>query len=234
VGLGVDVRHDRDVGVSRVRFGDRVAKPVSRSDHERGVEGTGHGEPHHSLGAEVLRVGGGAVDAVGGAGDHDLSRGVVVGHPHVGIGEVAGDAHLVVVEAEDSRHGARTGEPRLVHRSGAHRHQLQTLLEAEGPGRGQRRVLAETVTGTEARVDADAADRVEHHEARHVRGHLRVAGVLQLVGIGVAEERADVTADDVARLVDEFPALVLLPWTAHPGPLRALSGKRESEHDDRI
>ncbi len=57
---------------------------------------------------------------------------------------------------------------------------------------------------------------------------LRVS--LQLVGVGVAEQGADVAAGDVAGLVDEFPALVVAPGQPHARALRALAGEGESEH----
>ncbi len=116
----------------------------------------------------------------------------------------------------------------------ARRHEADTVVEAERAGRRERGVLAEAVAGAEARVDADPADRVEHHQARHEGGQLGVAGVLQLVGVGVAEQRRDVAAGDVARLVDELPTLVILPGATHAGALRPLSGEGESEHDGRI
>ena len=89
----------------------------------------------------------------------------------------------------------------------------------ERAGGGQRGVLAEAVAGAEARFEAEPLDGVEHHQARHERGELRVAGVLQLLGVGVEQQPADVALGDLRCLVDELPALVIDPGSAHAGSL---------------
>jgi hypothetical protein len=58
---------------------------------------------------------------------------------------------------------------------------------------------------------------VEHHQARHERGQLSVASVFQLIGVGVEQQLADVAPGDLARLVDQFPALVIDPRRPIPG-----------------
>ena len=68
-------------------------------------------------------------------------------------------------------------------RSATRRH---AVLEGEGARGDQGRVLAEAVAGDGAGLDAEALDRVEHHQAGHERRQLGVAGGLQLVGVGVA------------------------------------------------
>ncbi len=117
-----------------------------------------------------------------------------------------------------------------MHRRRAFDDEPDAVLEVDRAGRRQRRVLAEAVAGAEAGVDADAFDGVEHHQARHERGQLRVAGVLQLVGVGVEQQLADVTPGDLARLVDQLPALVIDPRPTHSWTLRSLTGERECEH----
>ena len=57
---------------------------------------------------------------------------------------------------------------------------------------------------------------------------LRVS--LEFVGVGVAEQGADVAAGDVAGLVDQLPALVIAPGQPHAGALRPLAREGESEH----
>ena len=118
----------------------------------------------------------------------------------------------------------------VVHRRRPLDDEPDALLEVERPGGRQRRVLAEAVPGAVAGVDADALDGVEHHQARHERGQLGVAGVLQLVGVGVEQQLADVASGDLARLVDQLPALVIDPRSTHAGTLRSLTGERECEH----
>ena len=142
----------------------------------------------------------------------------------------AGDLDLIVVEPEHGGHRARLGEAGFVHRRRPLDDEPDAVLEAERAGRRQRRVLAEAVAGAEAGVDAEPLDGVEHHQARHERRQLRVAGVLQLVGVGVEQQLADIAPGDLARLVDQLPALVIDPRTTHAWTLRSLAGERECEH----
>ena len=230
VGEGVDVGDDRHLGVARLRVGDRLAQPVARRRHERRVERPGHRERHHLLRAELLGVRSGGRDSLGRPGDHDLAGSVEVGDPHVAVGAAAGDLDLVVVEAEDRGHRAGLILPGVVHGLGALGDEAHALVEARRAGGDERGVLAEAVAGAEHRVEAEALDRVEHHQARHERGELGVAGVLQLVGVGVEQQSRDVTFGDLARFLDELPGLLLDPRPPHAGALRALAGERECEH----
>ena len=108
-----------------------------------------------------------------------------------------------------------------------------TLLQSERARGGQRRVLAEAVPGAVAGVDAEPLDGVEHHQTRHERRELRVARVLELVGVGVEQQLADVAAGDLAGFVDQLPALVVGPRAPHARALRPLAGERECEHRQR-
>ena len=164
-------------------------------------------------------MGGGRLDAVGRAGDHDLARCVVVGDPDVLVGPAAGHVDLVVVEAEDGGHRARLGRAGIVHGVGALDDEADAVVEAQRAGGGEGGVLAEAVAGAEAGLDAEALDGVEDHQAGDERGQLGVAGVAQLVGVGVEQEAGDVTPGELAGLVDELPALVVDPRPAHPGSL---------------
>ena len=109
-------------------------------------------------------------------------------------------------------------------------HELDPVVEAECAGGGERCVLAEAVAGAVAGLDAETLDRVEHHQARHERRQLCIAGVLEFVGVRIAEQGADVAAGNVAGLVDQFPALVIAPGQPHAGALRPLAREGESEH----
>ena len=175
-------------------------------------------------------MGGGCGDAFGRTGDDDLARGVVVGDPHVGVGPPAGDIDLLVVEAEYRGHRARVLEPSIMHRIGAGDDEANAVVEAERPSGGQGGVLAKAVPCAVARFDAEPFGGIEDHQARHEGRQLSVAGIAQLVGVGVEEQFADVTLSDLARLADELPTLVVGPRPAHPRTLRPLSGKREGEH----
>jgi hypothetical protein len=117
-----------------------------------------------------------------------------------------------------------------VHGLGALHHQAHALVEGERAGGRERRVLAEAVARAHRRLDAEPLDRVEHHEAQHERGQLRVAGVLQLVGVGVEQEALDITPGDLAGLAHQLPGVVLRPGAPHAGALRALAREQKSEH----
>src|SRR5258706_13377681 len=77
--------------------------------------------------------------------------------------------------------------------------------------------------------EAKALDSVEHHERQHERGQLRVARVLQLVGVGVEQEAGDVTVGHLGRLADQLPRFVVEPRSSHARALRPLAGEGESE-----
>ena len=135
------------------------------------------------------------------------------------LGPAAGDLDQVVVEAEHRGHRARVVVAGLVHRVGALADQAHAVVERQRAGGGERGVLAEAVAGAEARLDAQALDGVEHHQAGDERRQLRVAGVLQLVGVGVEQQARDVALGDLRCLVDQLPALVVGPGSTHARPL---------------
>ncbi len=165
------------------------------------------------------------------AGDDDLTGGVEVGHPHVAVGASACDLDLVIVEAEHRGHGAGVLDAGLVHRIGSLADQPHAFVEPECAGGCESRVFAEAVAGAEARFEPETFCCVEHHQAGDEGGQLGVTGVLQLVGIGVEEQPADVAFGDVGCLVDELPAFVVDPGPAHTRSLRTLAREREGKHD---
>ena len=119
----------------------------------------------------------------------------------------------------------------MVHRVGPFADQAHSFVEAESAGCREGGVLAEAVAGAVAGFEAQSLGGVEHDQAGHEGGELGVAGVLQLVGVGVEEEAGDVAFGDLGCLVDELPALVFGPGAAHARPLRTLAGEGEGKHD---
>ena len=73
---------------------------------------------------------------------------------------------------------------------------------------------AQKLGSTPRRSTASSTTRLDDE-----RGQLRVAGVLQLVGVGVEQQAGDVALGDLGRLVDQLPALVVGPGSAHARPL---------------
>ena len=141
---------------------------------------------------------------------------VVVGDPDVLVGAAAGDVDLVVVEAEHGGHRPRLGQPGLVHGVGPGDDEAHAVVEAERAGGGQGGVLAEAVAGAEAGLDAEALDGVEHHQAGDERGQLGVAGVAQLLGVGVEQQRARRRA---RRCSLASSTSSQLSWSTHGRPM---------------
>ncbi|CAB4881809.1 unannotated protein [freshwater metagenome] len=117
-----------------------------------------------------------------------------------------------------------------MHRVGPFADQADPVLETQRTGCRQRGVLAEAVARAETWLEPEALHGIEHHQARHERHQLGVAGVLQFIGIGIEHEPCDVTPGDGRSLVNQFPALVIHPGATHAGPLGPLARKGEGKH----
>ena len=149
VGERIDVGDDRHLGVTWIGLGDGLAQPVASGSHEGRVEGTGDGQRHHPLRAQLLGDGTGGGDALGRTGDHHLARSVEVGHPDVVVGPPAGDLDVLVVQPEHRGHGAGVVDAGLVHRLGPLADQAHAVVEGRArrwppglctrPGCGRRR-----------------------------------------------------------------------------------------------
>ena len=230
VGEGVDVRHHRHLGVAG--FASAIAlRSRSRAGTMNGVWNA----PLTCSGITFLAPSSlatlpAAATPSGGPGDDDLPGCVEVGHPDVAVGPSAGDLDQVVVEAQHRGHRARVVEAGLVHRVGTLAHQPHSVFEAECAGGRERRVLAEAVSGAVARLDAEPLDRVEHHQARHERRQLSVAGVAELLRVGVQQQAGDIALGIRRRFLDELPALVIDPGAPHARPLGTLPWKGEGKH----
>ena len=145
VHVRVHVGHDADLGGQEGDLGQRLAQVGARALHQGRVEGAGDLDRHDPLGTQALGQLAGQGDRVGRPGDHDLSRRVVVGHPHVALGAHAGRLGVVVRDAEERGHGPRRLLPGARHGLAAGDHQLDPVLEAEGAAGDQRGVLAQAV-----------------------------------------------------------------------------------------
>ena len=185
---------------------------------------------HDPLGAEPLRQLAGQGHGFGGARDDDLAGRVVVGHPDVALGAHAGRLGVVVRDAEERGHRPRSLLAGARHGLAASDHQADPVLEAEGAAGHQRRVLAETVAGAGGRREADPLHRVEHNEAEHGGGQLRVLGLGQLLDRGAQEEVRQVALRSCRGFLDHLPRRVVDPWLTHTGTLRSLSGEGENQH----
>ncbi len=87
---------------------------------------------------------------LGGAGDHHLAGRVVVGHPDVALGPLAGRLGVVVGDAEQRGHGPGCVLAGPAHGLAPGHHQVHPVLEGDGAAGHQGRVLAEAVAGAGA------------------------------------------------------------------------------------
>ncbi len=212
---GVDVGDHRDGRCPDVDLGECLAQSVACRGHERGVEGATHRQGHGPLRPELLGDLAGGGHCVRRAGDDDLAGGVVVGDPHVAVDPCACGADEIVVEPEHGGHGAVLLVGGDLHGLAPFGDEADGVLEREGARRAQGAVLAERVSGCEARRQAGALDGVEDDHAEYERGELAVAGVLQLVGVGAEQQIGHVAAAGVGGLLDQLPGLVGDPGVAH-------------------
>ena len=185
---------------------------------------------HDPLGAELAGYARGQLDGLGSAGDDRLAGGVVVGQPHLAGGAVAGDQHIVVIEAQNGRHGALALLGRSLHGVAPLGHQRHRVAEVEHARRGQRRVLAEAVAGVAGGLGAEPGHRVEHDHGHDERGELAVAGLGQLLGAGGEKQAGDVPVGGCSRPLPPAPTRVIGPGFAHGGLLGPLSRIHEDDH----
>ena len=141
-------------------------------------------------GPELLGDGARPGHGLDGPGDDDLAGRVVVGHPHLALGALAGGVDGVVVGAHHRRHGPGVLLGRVVHGLAPLDHEPHALVEAEGAAGGQGGVLAQAVARAHGGLDADALDGVEDDEAEHERGQLGVGAEGELVLVDVERRRA--------------------------------------------
>ena len=125
---------------------------------------------------------------LGGAGHHHLARGVVVGHPDVALGPLAGGLGVVVGDPEQGGHRAGGVLAGPGHGLAPGHHQADPVLEGQGAAGHQGGVLAQAVAGAGRRGQAQPLDGVEHHQAEHEGGQLGVA-VLVSSSMGASSSR---------------------------------------------
>ncbi len=219
-------------GPPELGVGDGLAQAIAGRRHERCVEGTAHLDGHGPLGAERLRLGGGRFET------RRVRR-----RSRPGPGRCSS-----ATQTSPSTHGHAistwsSSSPRIAYMvpcwaSAAACMALPRSVTSRTPssnpmhpGGGERRVLAQTVTGVEGGLDTGSFDGVEHDHAHDERRELGVAGLDQLV---LRRRRAGVvrvSARDLAGLGHEFPRGMILPGSAHSGLLRSLAREGERDHD---
>ena len=155
---------------------------------------------------------------------------VVVGHPDVGLGPLAGGLGVVVGDADQRGHGARPGVGRLLHGVAPLDDQRRPVGEGEGPGGHQGRVLAQAVAGTGARGESEPLHGVEHDQAHDEGGQLGVGRPGELLHGGVEQEGRQVAPGDLGGLAGHLPRGVVDPGMAHAGPLGPLSREGKGQH----
>ena len=215
-GCRVDVGDDRHGGGADVHLCERLAETIASRRHEGCVERAADGKAHRSLGPDLLRDLAGRLDGFGRSRDHHLAGSVVVGDPHIPVDPGARGADQVVVEPQNSGHGA-------VLLLGCHLHRLAALgdepngvLVRERARSAEGAVLTEAVARSEVGRHTRSLHGVQHHHRQNEGGQLAVARVFQLVRIGAQKQVSDIAPAGVGGLIDELPRVVIDPWFAHP------------------
>ena len=157
-------------------------------------------------------------------------RRVVVGHPHLTLGTLAGRVDGVVVGAHDRCHRPGVFLGGVVHRLAPLDHKPHPFVEAEGAAGGEGGVLAQAVAGAQGGLDADPLDGVEDNEAEHERRQLGVGAEGELVLIDVQQQACDVPARHPRGLPDDLPGGVFQPGATHAGSLGSLTREGERQH----
>ncbi len=183
-------------------------------------------------GTELLGDGARPCHGLGRPGDDGLAGGVVVGHPHLALGALAGGVDGVVVRAHDRRHRPGVLLGGVVHGLAPLDHQPHTFVEAEGTAGGKGGVLTQAVTGAQGGLDADSLDGVEDDEAEHERRQLGVGAEGELPLVDVQQEARHVPARHPRGLLDDLPGGMFPPGATHAGSLGSLTREGERQHSD--
>jgi len=188
VHVGVDVGDDAHLGREERHLGQGLAEVGARSPHQGSVERPGDLNRQHTLRSQRPGELAGQGHGVGSAGDDDLARRVVVGHPHVALRPHASGFGVVVSDAEQGGHRSRRLLPGASHGLAPSDDEPDPVLEAEGTAGHERGVLTEAVAGARSRCETDPFDRVEDDETEDGGGQLRVLGLGQLLNRRFQEE----------------------------------------------
>ena len=193
-----------------------------------------------ALGAKLLCDHGTRLDRRALAGDHDLTRGVPIGHDERSEGRRSGDKfrETGVVETDEGGHRAVTALPGGLHQLAASAHQPNTVCQGQGAGGHEGGILAHRMTGREGRGRRDQigggpalTEGLKDRDRRCKQGGLGVLRAIQALGRAVPRELADRLAKGGVGSGEDrgrgggghgkFPA--------HAHRLRALAGEHEGD-----
>ena len=177
-----------------------------------------------------------AFDGVGVAAHHRLIRRIIVGDDTDPVPRGPGGnlPDGLEIEADDRRHGPLAHRHRFLHGSAASLQEPCGLIETEGAGGSERRILAQRMAGDKGyrprQIDAALLD--QHPDGSQAHRHqcrLRVFGQHQLV-LGSLEHQACQIL--LERLIDLFEHFAGDregggERLAHAGRMGALAGKNE-------
>ena len=219
VGAGVDVGHHRDLGSHERGVADGLAQGRAGRRHERGVKGARDRDGQDLSGTHLPGDDGHGGHGVGGPGDDHLSRRVVVRHPDVAFGPLAGGRRVVVGDPEQGGH-----RPGMVLAGPGHGlapgdDESEPVFEGHGTAGHQAGVLAQAVPGAGRRREAEALDGVEHDQALGEGRQLGVGRRGQLLHGRLDEEVGQVEPGGVTGFADDLPRGVVDPRPSHARPL---------------
>ncbi len=157
-------------------FGEFGGQLVLGALHQARVVGPRDVELDGAADAEFLGFGHRGVDALDGAGEHDLAGRVEVGDIHIRSCGKCPD--LLFLAADERGHGPFGGEAGLFHEGTALADDAQAVFEREGAGGGVGGELAEREPGggDRSEVRQPFADQGECHQAMKVERGLAARG----------------------------------------------------------
>ena len=224
--LSGDVLIDRADAVAELCGIDCLGKFHAGRFHERAMEGTAHIEREHSLSAGFFQFQGSLGDALHCAGDHDLTRRVIVGgYDHLVAHGCAGRFHLGIFHADDGGHGTRLGFAGLLHGVGAFGHQAEAVFKRQHLVGHQGRELAQRVAGDHIRLevlqDGSQDDRVEED------GGLGDLGLAKILISAVEHHLGDLKIQNSVGFMEHVSRLrrMVEEILAHADKLCPLSGE---------
>ena len=167
---------------------------------------TGRGDD--LFGAEFFGDGGGGCDGVGISSYDDLSRGVVVGDPHIRCGAIASDQNGVIVRGRrlrpwvPSRSSAAAciALPRSVT-------SVTASPNSSTPADVRGRILAQAMASMAGCFDAKTRHSVEHHHRHHECGELAVAGLGEFVCPSCQQQTGYISVGGLRCLFHQFPMM---------------------------
>ena len=227
VGLGRAVGIGRKRGLLQGRVREDRTELRRSGVHIRRVEAAADIQ-RHAAAARGRDIGIQALQLIPVARDGDLPGAVVIDRPDMVIGGAEALDRLVR-QLDNGRHGGVDVFPGPRHACAARAGKAEARHAVIGPGKGQRRDLAEREARNSLRLQAAVAQGVGGGKIGQVQAGLRVFGLAQLV-IAPGEHLLQRAGAKLLRSVKQRAdgGKMFIEFLPHAGALRALPGEQKS------